>query len=42
MKGKGKDFTQGHLDESTLLGTYTTVTPSIDHAKTFLVVLWTE
>jgi hypothetical protein len=23
-------------------GTYTTVTPIIDHAKTFLVVLWTE
>jgi hypothetical protein len=23
-------------------GTYTTVTPSIDHAKMFLVVLWTD
>ena len=27
---------------SLLTGTYTTVTPIIDHAKTFLVVLWTE
>jgi hypothetical protein len=27
---------------SIITGTYTTVTPSIDHAKSFLVFLWTE
>jgi hypothetical protein len=27
---------------SLITGTYTTVTPIINHAKTFLVVLWTE
>jgi hypothetical protein len=27
---------------SLITGTYTTVTPIIDHEKTFLVVLWTE
>ncbi len=27
---------------SLITGAYTTVTPIIDHAKTFLVVLWTE
>ncbi len=31
-----------HQMISLITGTYTTVTPIIDHAKTFLVVLWTE
>jgi hypothetical protein len=43
MKVEGNDITRGHLDKSTLVelrislitGTYTTVTPIIDHAKLF-------